>query len=90
MIGFFVETISQLEAASRVENAYIIMMDTIVVDRNFTLDISDKEINGRFLVEEGITFSIVGDGTLFADDTSSLIDNKAPYPLANLEKKGLR
>ena len=88
MIGFFVETISQLEAASRVENAYIIMMDTIVVDRDFTLDISDKEINGRFLVEEGITFSIVGDGTLFADDTSSLIDNKGTLSIGELGEEG--
>ena len=88
MIGFFVETISQLEAASKVENAYIIMMDTIVVDRDFTLDISDKEINGRFRVEEGYTFSIVGDGTLFADDTSPLIDNKGTLSIGELGEDG--
>jgi len=88
MIGFFVETISQLEAASKVENAYIIMMDTIVVDRDFTLDISDKEINGRFRVEEGHTFSIVGDGTLFADDTSPLIDNKGTLSIGELGEDG--
>ncbi|MBQ9457364.1 MAG: Ig-like domain-containing protein [Bacilli bacterium] len=88
MVGFFVETVSQLEAASKVENACIIALDTIVVDRDFTLDISDKEINGRFLVQEGKTFSIVGSGTLFADDTSPLIENKGTLSIGELGEDG--